>query len=137
MSSPGLLALLLVLSSCRGHAPPVADRESGLSALGRFPDLERQLQTYADGRRAEIRALERWLDLRDTTRSGALDSIGAAESAIGVERYGRLAGEVDRALVRWGAAGKLDSRLRGLDSLRVRRRVLLVRLMTTATGSDR
>jgi hypothetical protein len=137
MSSSGFIALLLVLSACRGSGPPVPDREAGLSALGQYPDLDRKLLAYGDGRRAEIQALERWLDRTATTRSGALDSIGAAAAEIGVESYGRLAAEVDLALVRWRGEGKLDQRLRTLDSLRVKRRVLLVRLMTKSTGSDR
>lgn len=129
--------MLLVLLACRGNVPPAAGRESGLAALGKFPDLDRDLRAYADGREAEIEALERWLDRTDTVRTGALDSIGAAAADLRLERYVRLSDEVDSALVRWREDGKLDQRLRRLDSLRVERRVLLVRLTTKETGGDR
>lgn len=136
MRCSGVIALLLLLSACREGRPPAAGQDTGLSALGRFPDLDRQLQAYSDGRRAEIQAVERWIEQADTSHSGALDSIGAGAAGIGIEQYGQLAGEVDQSLVRWRDEGKLDQRLQGLDSLRVKRRVLLVRLMTR-TGSER
>jgi hypothetical protein len=136
MRCSGVIALLLLLPACREGRPPAAVQDAGLSALGRYPDLDRQLQAYSDGRRAEIQALEHWIERADTSQSGVLDSIGAAAAGIGIEPYGQLAGEVDQSLIRWRDEGKLDQRLQGLDSLRVKRRVLLIRLMTR-TGSDR
>ena len=126
--------MLLVLLACRGSAPQTNDRESGLSALGQYPDLDRDLRAYANGREAEIETLERWLERTDAIRTGALDSIGAAAADLRLERYVRLASDVDSALVRWREDGKLDQRLRRLDSLRVERRVLLVRLKTKEIG---
>jgi hypothetical protein len=137
MASYGLIPMLLVLVACRGSALPATDRESGLSALGQYPDLDRDLRAYANGREAEIETLERWLAQTDPIRSGALDSIGAVAADLRLERYVRLAGDVDSALVRWREDGKLDQRLRRLDSLRVERRVLLVRLKTKEIGGDR
>jgi len=136
MPRSGLIPLLLVLVACRGSVPPPGDRESGLSALGQYPDLDRDLRAYASGREAEIETLERWLDRTDTVRDGALDSIGAAAAELRLERYVRLVGDVDSALVRWREDGKLDQRLRRLDSLRVERRVLLVRLKTKGIGGN-
>jgi hypothetical protein len=129
--------MLLVLFACRGNMPPANDRESGLPALGRYPELDRDLRAYGVGREAEIERLERWLAGTGSARTLALDSIGAAAAELRLERYVRLAGDVDSALVRWRADGKLDQRLRRLDSLRVERWVLLVRLRTKEIGGDR
>lgn len=128
--------MLVILVACQGEVQPAVDREAGLSALGQYPELDRDLRAYTDGRTAEIATLKRSSGWTDAMGNGVLDSIGAAAANLGLERYLRLVGDVDSALVRWGDQGKLDQRLRRLDSLRVERRVLLMRLQTKVIGSQ-
>lgn len=137
LSAAALAGILLIAPACRGEVAPARAPGAGLSALGQFPDLDRDLRAYAAGRQAEIGALEAWLDAPEAARRGSLDSIGAVASELRLEQYVRLANEVDQALLRWGDEGKLDQRLRRLDSLRVERKVLLVRLTIRTEGSDR
>lgn len=122
------LLLLLLLFGCRPDPGPLPDRASGLAVLGQYPELEQGLRSYGQGRGAEVQALEAWLAAGARRDPEILDSIGAVAAELERERYHRLTEEVDQALIRWRDEGKLDQRLSRLDSLRVERKVLLVRL---------
>jgi len=90
--------------------------------------MARNYLPYELGRRAEIGRLEVWLARSDTLRSAELDETGAAAAQLGLDGYRGMVKEVDSVLVERGRTGLLDRRLQRLDSLRVERRVLLVRL---------
>lgn len=126
------LLVLLLSPACRAEGPGQPEHGTGLAALGLYPDLDRDLRAYGLGRAAEIGALEQWLSKQEARPAAALDSVGAAAAELDRARYVRLANEVDRALIRWREEGKLDQRLFRLDSLRVERTVLLVRLTAQA-----
>jgi hypothetical protein len=127
MPSGRLVVLFLVAMGCRSPEARSPARETGVAALGEFPSIDRDLRAYEAGQAAEIATLERWLANPDSVR-GSLDSVGAAAAELGRERYVRLSDDVDRALVRWREQGRLDPRLSLLDSLRVTRKVLMIRL---------
>lgn len=115
--------LLLLLACGRAEEAPVAR-----PSVDPGQALARDYPAYELGRRAEIARLEVWLARSDTVRGAELEESGAAAAQLDLERYRGMVKEVDSLLVDWGSTGLLDSRLQRLDSLRVERRVLLVRL---------
>ena len=121
------MAPLLLLLAC-GPGTPAEEALVARSSAEPGQEMARNYLPYERGRRAEIARLEVWLARSDTLRSAELDETGAAAAQRGLERYRWLVKEVDSVLVEWGSTGLLDRRLQRLDSLRVERRVLLVRV---------
>lgn len=121
------LMTVLVAAGCRSREP--ADRAPGFGAL---PELV-QLIAYGRGLEQEIAALQAGGQDRDRRW---LDSVGAAAAGLSISRYRALVDSMDRFLEERAAARdpdsreplSLDSLLGVLDSLRVERRVLEVRI---------
>lgn len=121
------LVTVLVAAGCRSREP--ADRAPGFGAL---PELV-QLIAYGRGLEQEIAALQ--ASGQDHDRQW-LDSVGASAAGLSISRYRALVDSMDRFLEDRAAARdpdsreplSLDSLLGVLDSLRVERRVLEVRI---------
>lgn len=145
-----LIGVLLALGAgCQGDgrtvgtksAPDTVERVDGRAAsrfggFGRFTPLE--LRLYEKGRIAEVAALRRHLADSAPHDALALDSIGAAAAGVGPDRYLSLAADIDSALVQAEeardaattplAAPPRNPRVRQLDSLRLERLVLVIRM---------
>lgn len=145
-------ALLILGTACQGDrraveagmtpqgdtqtAAPMATGPDGVEV---FTPLE--LRLYERGIRAEIAALSAHLGEPPPQEPLALDSIGAAAAGLRPGWYLTLAAGVDSALIRDGgntatadpkhAALKWNAQARRLDSLRLERLVLVIRLTTT------
>lgn len=117
--------LLLMISLACGPRPPDGGDSGEGPLLLQYPALEAELEAYANGRSAELAALQRAASPAAIGKQ--LDSIGGAASGLTAERYAVLAGDVEAALKAWRQRGIGARRARQLDSLRVERLVLLAR----------
>jgi hypothetical protein len=93
--------------------------------LLQYPALEAELEAYANGRGAELAALQQATS--PGSIAGRLDSIGGAASGLTAARYATLVEDVEAALKAWRQRGITARQARHLDSLRVERLVLLAR----------
>lgn len=122
-------ALLIALPGCRAKpAPTMDDSAPAFGASLAASDVA----AYQRGREREIDALR---SAGPVTVSG-LDSLGAGATGLPVAEYRRMVESVDRYLKDWSRqdrsvlppTSKFDSALAFLDSLRVERMVLAVRI---------
>lgn len=122
------LAAVVIASGCHTEAAGHAVRDSAMASG--MPPRSADLAAYRAGREGEIETLRagRVMAARD------LDSVGATAAKLPIEEYRRIAAAMDAYLIMRGgqtgrdAAAPFDSGWLRMDSLRVERLVLMVRL---------
>ncbi len=126
-------AFLLALGCAGGEEPHPAGRGAEPPAAAAAQSatlLPADIAAYQAGRRRELAALRVVLGEGGTIAPERLDSIGAAVAGVTLEEYRRLTGRIEtrlRAPPDSGPDWPAPQRAR-LDSLRVERLVLLVRM---------
>jgi len=148
-----LFRVLLILgTACQGDRraieagmTPLDDTQAASLAATQPDEFEAftplELRLYERGRRAEIAALAARIAEPAPHGPLALDSIGATAAGLRAGWYLTLTAGVDSALIRGGgnaaapdrkyAAPRWNGQARRLDSLRLERLVLVIRMTTT------
>jgi hypothetical protein len=126
----GLLALT---DGCAERSPAGASASSGArhAPADGAPLAGGELAGYAAGRREEIETMRAALASGGAVGDARLDSVGARAAGLEVDAYRRVVARVEWALRSPGASaagGELARRRGALDSLRVERLVLAIRL---------
>lgn len=136
-----LLVLLLLEGGCRAEHPALQAGMGAPDSLAMARPIDREklwhlaltpqvARIYRLGRRDEIAALRDQLREPAPHQPLALDSIGAAAAGIPTAEYRELVALVDRGLMHLGDGGTRvpSAEERSLDSIRLERRVLLIRV---------